>query len=106
MSNEQPISLNQYLASVDADVAASFRALRGSAQKAGPLEHETLELITLASFATAGLELAFKGHAKRACENGLEKAKVRHAVMTLLGASLPMASVVEALLWLDEVCAD
>ncbi|MCK9504155.1 MAG: carboxymuconolactone decarboxylase family protein [Porticoccaceae bacterium] len=96
-------SLNEYLAAVDPDVAASFRALRGSAQKSGDLSSETLELITLASFATARMELAFKGHAKRACENGLPKASVQHAVVTLLGASLPMATVVETLQWLDDV---
>jgi alkylhydroperoxidase/carboxymuconolactone decarboxylase family protein YurZ len=106
MSSSKNQSLNAYLASVNQDVADNFRGLRSAAQKSGPLESEALELIVLSSFATAGMELAFKGHARRACEKGLDKAKVRHAVLALFGASLPMASVVEAMYWLDEVCPD
>ena len=102
MSQAKPQTLNEYLASIAPEVSQSFRGLRGSALAAGPLEHEVLELVVLISFVTAGMESAFMGHAKRALKNGLAKEKVQHAIIATLGATLPMATVVEALRWLDD----
>lgn len=94
-------TLNEYLASIAPDVSRDFRALRASALKAGPLSKDVLELVLLTSFATAGMEAAFKGHAQRALANGLPREQLQHAIVATLGASLPMASVVEALQWID-----
>lgn len=102
MDTQKPKTLNEYLASISPEVSQNFRNLRASAINAGPLEHEVVELILLASFVTSGMESAFKGHAKRALTNGLDKTKVQHAIIATLGATLPMASVAEALRWLDE----
>lgn len=103
LDTEKKKTLNEYLSSVAPEVSKDFRALRASALKAGPLDSETLELILLTSFATVGMESAFKGHAKRSLTNGLAKEKVQHALVSTLGATLPMASVVEALRWLDDL---
>lgn len=101
MTQSSGKTLNEYLAAVAPDVSRDFRALRASAQKAGPLPHDVIELVVLTSFATAGMEAAFKGHAKRALANGLPREQLQHALIATLGASLPMASVVQALQWMD-----
>lgn len=102
MSELPKKSLNEFLTSVAPDVGQAFRQLRAGALAAGPLPHDTLELILLACFATNRMESAFKGHARRALNNGLPKEQMQHAVIATLGATLPMAAVAEALMWIDE----
>ena len=102
MSDLTKKSLTEYLTSVAPEVGQAFRGLRSSALSAGPLSHDTLELILLACFATNRMESAFKGHARRALKNGLPKEQMQHAVIATLGAILPMAAVAEALMWIDD----
>ena len=102
MGDEKKQTMNEYLASIAPEVSSSFRALRTSALAAGPLDHDVLELVVLTSFVTSGMKSAFVGHARRALSNGLPKQNIQHAIIATLGASLPMATVVEALQWLDD----
>ncbi len=95
-----------YLRSVDPATADAFLALRGAVAAAGPLDANTLELITLAGLATARNEGSFKTHARRLLGAGGDAAAIRQAVLVTLGASTTFAQVIEGLEWLDSVLAE
>jgi alkylhydroperoxidase/carboxymuconolactone decarboxylase family protein YurZ len=90
----------------NADAATNFRAMRESLVKAGPLDAETCELIVIASFATVGFEASFKIHVLRSLKGGIPAEKMRHAVLVTLGATTPLATVTDALRWIDEAAAE
>jgi len=55
----------EHLASISADSASAFQALRKSVMAAGPLDHTTCELVVIATMAVTGAEASFKVHARR-----------------------------------------
>jgi len=96
---------SSFLKDVDPDTGAAFRTLRDAIGRAGPLDHAQAELIILAGFVTAGFEDPFKIHALRMVRQGMTAATLRHMVLLLLGASLPMYPAARALDWIDVVMA-
>jgi hypothetical protein len=95
---------SDYLAAVAPEVAAKFKEMRACISK-GPLDYETCEYVIIAGFAMAGFEEAFCIHAKRMLGRGVPPEKLRHAVLALLGASVPLFPVVRALKWLETAVA-
>ena len=96
---------SDYLATVAPEVAAKFKEMRACISK-GPLDYETCEYVIVAGFAMAGFEEPFRIHATRMLGRGVAPEKLRHAVLALLGASVPLYTVVRALKWLDTAVAD
>jgi alkylhydroperoxidase/carboxymuconolactone decarboxylase family protein YurZ len=91
------------LMKVNHDVGAGFRAMRKALVAAGPLSHDTCELILISSFAAHGFERSFKIHALRALQMGMTKDALAHATMITLGATTALLTTTNALTWLDEV---
>ena len=96
---------SDYLAVVAPEVAAKFKEMRACISK-GALDYETCEYVIVAGFAMAGFEEPFRIHAKRMLARGVASEKLRHAVLALLGASVPLFPVVRALQWLDAAVAE
>jgi alkylhydroperoxidase/carboxymuconolactone decarboxylase family protein YurZ len=96
---------SDYLATVAPEVAIKFKEMRACISK-GPLDYETCEYVIVAAFAMAGFEEPFRIHAKRMLDSGVAPEKLRHAVLALLGASVPLFPVVRALKWLDTAIAE
>jgi alkylhydroperoxidase/carboxymuconolactone decarboxylase family protein YurZ len=81
------------------DVAAAFRGLRVATDAFGDLEPKQRELILLAGFATTRNEGGFRVHCNRAAQAGATLADIQQTVLLLLGTSLGLVPVVEALSW-------
>ena len=79
--------------------ANAFRALREAADGHGPLEPKHRELTLLAGFATTRNESGFRNHCRRARDAGASLQEVEQTVILLLGTSLGLVPVVEALDW-------
>lgn len=93
------------LSTVSVEAAAAFQTLRSSVLAAGPLDHVTCELIVIATMAVTQTEASFKLHARRLLADGVELARIRHAVVVTLGASTTFSQASAALRWLDEAAA-
>lgn len=87
---------------VSPESADAFRALRTAADAHGPLEPKQREFCLLAGFAVRGNESAFRSHCQRAIRSGAFQTEVEQTVILLLGASLDLVPVVEALRWIRE----
>lgn len=97
----QPIP-SAYLKGVSRETGEALRAMRTAIEKAGPLDYTEREYIMLTSFAQARFEEAFRIHAGRALRHGMTKQTLEQAVLILLGATVPLLPVVDALRWIDE----
>ncbi|MGY1495794.1 carboxymuconolactone decarboxylase family protein [Streptomyces sp. QTS52] len=80
-------------------VADAFRGLRRAADAHGTLEAKQRELCLLAAFAAIRNEGGFRVHCNRATEAGATAEEVEQVVILLLGTSLGLVPVVEALSW-------
>ena len=100
------LSPMQYMAQHSEDTQKAFQAMRKAVMAAGPLDHNTCELIVLGAFATARVEMGFKVHAKRLLADGVDIAAIRQAVMVTLGATTAFNVCIEAMRWIDEAAAD
>jgi alkylhydroperoxidase/carboxymuconolactone decarboxylase family protein YurZ len=89
-------------------VADAFRGLRRAADGHGTLEAKQRELCLLAGFAATRNEGGFRVHCTRAAEAGATVEEIEQVVILMLGTSLGLAPVVEALSWAhDELeCSD
>lgn len=87
------------LREVAPDVAVAFRGVRQAVDDAGPLDAKQRELCLLAGFAATRNEGGFRVHCTRAQHAGASREDIRHVVLLLLGTSLGLAPVVEALRW-------
>jgi alkylhydroperoxidase/carboxymuconolactone decarboxylase family protein YurZ len=91
------------LRSASPSVASAFRSLREAADAVGPLEPKHRELTLLAGFAVTRNESGFRAHCKRATSAGASLEEIQQTVILLLGTSIGLVPVVEALDWaLDE----
>ncbi|MCD4853695.1 carboxymuconolactone decarboxylase family protein [Arthrobacter sp. AK01] len=90
------------LQEVSSPSAEAFRALLDAANAHGTLEPKQRELCLLVGFAVTGNESAFRSHCTRAMQSGAGQADVEQAVLLMLGTSLGLVPVVEALLWARE----
>ncbi len=86
-------------------VAAAFRGVREAADSFGPLEPKHRELILLAGFAATKNEGGFRVHCTRATDAGASLEEIQQTVILLLGTSLGLVPVVEALDWADHELA-
>lgn len=84
------------------DVATAFRGLRESIDGAGPLDAVQRELCLLAGFAATRNEGGFRVHCTRAKQAGATREHVEQVVLMMLGTSLGLAPVVEALGWVRD----
>jgi len=96
------VSFLDRLREVAPDMATAFRGLRVAADASGPLEHKQRELILLSGFAATRNEGGFRVHCTRATEAGATYEEIQQLVLLLLGTSLGLAPVVEALSWLHD----
>ena len=102
----EPKTPVEFLREIDADTAAAFQRLRSAVMAAGPLDHQTCELINLGALATARHEQSFKVHARRLLKEGVEIAALRQAVLSTFAASTTFSQVVDALHWVDQAAAE
>ena len=84
------------------EVATAFRGIRLAADAHGPLDAKQRELTLLAGFAATRNEGGFRVHCTRAKETGATVAEIEQVVILLLGTSLGLVPVVEALAWLHD----
>lgn len=96
---ENFISNLDRLREVAPDVATAFRGVRVAADEFGPLDAKQRELILLAGFAATRNEGGFRVHCTRAKDAGATLKDIEHVVVLLLGTSLGLAPMVEALSW-------
>ena len=87
------------LQEVSEDIGLAYRALRKSVDSYGTLDEKQRHLILLAGFAATRNEPGFRVHSIRAKEAGASLQDVEQTVLLMLGTSLGVAPVVEALQW-------
>ena len=78
------------------------RAARTAADALGPLDAKQRELTLLTGFAATRNEGGFRVHCTRAIEAGATPGEMEQVVILLLGTSLGLVPVVEALAWLHD----
>jgi alkylhydroperoxidase/carboxymuconolactone decarboxylase family protein YurZ len=87
---------------VSPEVATAFRGLREAVDGYGSLGTKQRELCLLAGFAATRNEGGFRVHCTRAATAGATLADVEQVVFLMLGTSLGLAPVVEALHWAQD----
>lgn len=81
------------------EMANAFRAIRVIADGHAGLEAKQRELCLLAGFAATRNEGGFRVHCTRAVQAGATTADIEQVVLLMLGTSLGLVPVVEALAW-------
>ncbi len=81
------------------DVATAFRGLRVAQDAYGTLEPKQRELCLLAGFAATRNEGGFRVHCARATQAGATLVEIEQVVLLMLGTTLGLVPVVEALSW-------
>ncbi len=92
-----------YLAQISPEASGAFQSLRKAVMDAGPLDHDTCELITLGAFATTGNEASFKTHARRLVKRDVDVSALRQAVLVTFAATATFSQIIAALRWIDDV---
>ena len=87
------------LEEVSSEVGGAYRALRKAIDSYGPLDEKQRQLCLLAGFAATRNEGGFRVHCTRAKEAGADLAEVEQTVLLMLGTSIGVAPVIEALGW-------
>ena len=87
------------LEEVSGEVGGAYRALRKAVDSYGPLDAKQRHLCLLAGFAATGNEGGFRVHCTRAREAGADLVEVEQVVLLMLGTSLGVAPVIDALAW-------
>lgn len=99
-----PTTTLDKLSAVSPNLAEGFRVLRMAAADAGPLPHETVELILVASLAATRQHDSLRVHLRRLVDAGVGQDAIRHCLVVGLGASSTVTSTCEALdLFEDEI---
>ena len=93
------------LQEISPEVGAAYRSLRKAVDSYGSLSEKERHLILLAGFAATRNEGGFRVHCTRAKESGANLADVEQTVLLMLGTSLGVAPVVEALHWAQDELA-
>lgn len=96
------VSFVDRLREVAPDVATAFRGIRMAADAHGPLDAKQRELTLLTGFAATRNEGGFRVHCTRALEAGATLVEMEQVVILLLGTSLGLVPVVEAITWLHD----
>jgi len=84
------------------DIGLAYRSLRKAVDGYGPLDEKQRHLILIAGFAAQRNEGGFRVHCIRAVESGATLAEVEQTVLLMLGTSLGVAPVIDALRWAHE----
>ena len=82
-----------------------FAASRQAIADAGSLDRQSIEMVMLAAFVTAGYEAAVKIHGRRLLDMGMPLADIRQVVLATFGATTTISSVSRALCWIDEMAS-
>jgi AhpD family alkylhydroperoxidase len=80
------------------DVHKAYEALSAAAQRAGPLDERTRQLVKLAIAVGSRLEGAVRSHARRATEAGVSPEELDHVVM-LSVTTIGLPSMMAARTW-------
>ena len=99
---DELVTFSQRLREIAPEVATALRELRVAADAHGPLDAKQRELIMLAGFAATRNEGGFRVHCSRAREAGAAVIELEQTVILLLGTSLGLFPVFEALTWLHD----
>ena len=87
------------LEEVSGEVGAAYRSLRKAIDAYGPLEDKQRHLCLIAGFAATRNEGGFRVHCTRAKQAGASLTEVEQTVLLMLGTSLGVAPVIDALGW-------
>ncbi|MFN8061312.1 MAG: carboxymuconolactone decarboxylase family protein [Vicinamibacterales bacterium] len=86
-------------------VISAYEQLAASCRDAGPLTPRDIALVKVAVSIGRGSSRSVHAHARKALQEGIEAAALRHlALMALPTIGLPAA--LDALKWVDECCAE
>ncbi len=103
LSKQDPfVTFGDRLRRTSPDMADAFRSLRKAADAHGPLDTKQRELTLLTGFAATRNEGGFRVHCTRATQAGATIAEIEQVVILLLGTSLGLVPVVEALSWIHD----
>jgi alkylhydroperoxidase/carboxymuconolactone decarboxylase family protein YurZ len=94
------------LGEISPDLAEGFRTLRAGVFTAGPLAHETVELIVVGALAATRQHRSLRVHLRRLMASGVDVAAVRQAIVATLGAAATLSETVEALEIVESVVAE
>ena len=94
------------LGEISPDLAEGFRTLRAGVFTAGPLEHETVELIVVGALAATRQHGSLRVHLRRLVASGVDVAAIRQAIVATLGAAATLTETVEALEIVESVAAE
>jgi alkylhydroperoxidase/carboxymuconolactone decarboxylase family protein YurZ len=96
----------QYLVEHHPSVGTALRDhVRAAVEQAGPMTPKVRELVLLSSYTASRQPRGLGVHCGRALDAGADPREIRQAVLLTLGASATLEMVVDALRWVDEVCA-
>ncbi len=84
------------------EIMEAYDALAVRCNESGPLDGRSRRLVKLGVAIGLGSEGGVRSHARRALEEGVSVAELRHAVlMAFTGAGFP--AMIAAMRWVDEV---
>jgi alkylhydroperoxidase/carboxymuconolactone decarboxylase family protein YurZ len=87
------------LQEISEEAGTAYRALRKAIDSYSTLDDKQRHLCLLAGFAATRNEGGFRVHCTRARQSGASLAEVEQTVLLMLGTSLGVAPVIDALQW-------
>ncbi|RQS40886.1 hypothetical protein [Burkholderia sp. Bp8990] len=103
-SDRKPSS--QRLVEANPDAMSHYRKMRSELWPPADVDETTCEMMLAMQLAVLGREIPFKVHALRALSRGVTKAQLEGLLLCGLGVSLVAFEAAQALIWLDEACAE
>lgn len=97
---------SQRLAESNPEAMAHYKKMRGRLWPPAGVDETTCEIMLAMQLAVLGREIPFKIHALRALSRGVAKGQLESLLLSGLGVSLVAFETAQALIWLDEACAE
>ncbi len=97
---------SQRLVEANPDAMSHYRKMRGELWPPAGVDETTCEIMLAMQLAVLGREIPFKVHALRALSHGVTKDQLEGLLLSGLGVSLVAFETAQALIWLDEACAE
>ncbi|HIE4194940.1 MULTISPECIES: carboxymuconolactone decarboxylase family protein [Burkholderia] len=97
---------SQRLVEANPDAMSHYRKMRGQLFPPENVDEATCEIMLAMQLAVLGREIPFKVHALRALSRGVTKVQLEGLLLCGMGVSLVAFEAAQALIWLDEACAE
>ncbi|MBN3729545.1 hypothetical protein [Burkholderia sp. Tr-20390] len=97
---------SQRLVEANPEAMSHYRKMRDQLFPPADVDEKTCEIMLAMQLAVLGREIPFKVHALRALSHGVTQAQLEGLLLCGMGVSLVAFEAAQALIWLDEACAE